>query len=70
MVITHNLADDFGGLAVGTVVHQTHLVHAVENATMHRLEAIPYVRQGSPHDDAHGVIEVRGVHLVFDGDVA
>ena len=43
------------------------LVHRVENAAMHRLEAVTRIRQRTRHDHAHGVIEVAALHLVRDG---
>ena len=35
---------------------------------MHRLQAVAHVGQRPADDHAHGVIEVRRTHLVFDGD--
>src|SRR5690606_24880487 len=38
----------------------------VKNAAMHGLETVTDVGQSSPDDYAHGVIQVRSAHLVFD----
>ena len=43
-------------------------MHAEKNAAMHRLQAVANIGQGAAHDHAHGVIEVRPLHLVFDID--
>ena len=34
---------------------------------MHRLEAVARVGQRARHDHAHGVIEIRTLHLIGDG---
>jgi hypothetical protein len=59
MVIPHDLAHDFGGLAIGPVGGQTHFVHAVQNTAMHRLEPVTDVGKRPANDHAHGIIEVR-----------
>ena len=68
MELTHHVADDAGGLLRGAVKVQPHLVHHVENAAMHGLQTVADIRQRAAHDHAHGVIEVRALHLVFDVD--
>jgi hypothetical protein len=35
---------------------------------MHRLETVARVRQGTPDNDAHGIVEIRTTHLVFEAD--
>ena len=37
---------------------QAQLGHGVEDAPLHRLEAIPQVRQGAVEDDVHGIVQV------------
>ena len=68
MELTHDVADDAGGLLGGAVKVQPHLVHHVKNAAMHRLQTVADVGQRAADDHAHGVIEVRALHLVFDVD--
>ena len=43
-------------------------LHGVEDAPMHRLQAVAHVGQRARHDHAHGVIEVGALHLLFDGN--
>ena len=64
-----DFADDLGALAGGAVGREAHFVHAEKNAAMDGLEAVANVGKGAAHDYAHGVIEVRALHLVFDIDV-
>ena len=33
---------------------------------MHRLEAVAHIGECAAHDHAHGVVEIRPAHLVFD----
>ena len=68
VILAHDLADDLGALARGPVGREAHLVHAEENAAMHGLQAVAHIGQGAAHDHAHGVIEIRPLHLVFDVD--
>ena len=44
------------------------LVHRVEDAPMHGLQAVAHIRQRARHDHAHRVIEVAALHLVGDGN--
>ena len=53
-MVLHRVADDVGDLVV-TAVFQ--LVHAVQDAALHGLEAIMNVRHGALQDDVAGVVE-------------
>jgi hypothetical protein len=68
MVFTENFAHDFGALPGRTVMVQTHLMQAIENAPVYRLQTVTNIRQSAAHDYAHRVIEIRALHLVFDID--
>src|SRR5262245_3697042 len=41
-------------------------MHAVEDAPVDRLEAVPHVGQRAGNDHAHGVIEVGALHLLLE----
>ncbi len=41
-------------------------MHGVEDAPVDGLEAVAHIGQGARNDHAHGVIEVRGAHLIVD----
>ena len=69
VVLAHDVADDAGGLHVAAVGAQPHLAHRVEDAALHRLEAVAHVRQGPRVDDRHGVLEEGVLHLEADVDV-
>ena len=66
MEFAEDFADDLGALAVRLRRGQTQLVHAEKNAAMDGLQAVAHIRQRAPDDHAHGVIEVRLLHLRFD----
>jgi hypothetical protein len=68
VVLTDHVADDTGRLLVRPVPVVVQLVHRKQHAAMHRLQAISGVRQRTPHDHAHRVIEVRTTHLLFETD--
>ena len=68
VIFTDDVADRARGLHVCLVpASYPVLVHRVEDAPVHRLEAVARIRQRTRHDHAHGVIEVAALHLVEDG---
>ena len=70
VVLTDHVTDDARRLVVRLVAVRAQFVHREQHAAVHRLEAVPHVRERAPHDHAHGVVEVAAAHLVFeiDGD--
>ena len=66
MVLTHHVTNDTGGFFIGLIVIVTHLIHRIKHTAMHRLQAVPDIWKGPAYDDAHGVIEVRLLHLIFE----
>jgi hypothetical protein len=68
MVLTDDITDDPRRLLVRLVPVVRQLVHGEENTTMHRLQAVASVGQGTADNHAHGVIEIRSTHLVFETD--
>ena len=67
MIASQHVAHAGGGFLKGLVRGQVVLVHGVENAAVDRLHAVPHVRQGAPHNDAHGVLDVGLLHLRHQG---
>ena len=51
--------DDVRLIGVEAGGREAELGHGVDNAALHRFKAIADVRQGTVHDDIHGVIEIR-----------
>lgn len=45
-----------------------HFSLAEQNAAVHGFEAIAHIRQGTRHDDAHGVGQIGLLHFRLDGD--
>jgi len=68
MVLAHDVSDDAGALARGTIGLKAHLLHGVENAAMHGLESVADIGESAADDDRHGVVEIRLLHLVFNVD--
>ncbi len=68
MVVTHDVSDDLGGLGVLLVVLESHLLHAVEDAAVHGLQAVADVGQCASDNNGHGVVKIRPAHLVFNID--
>ena len=64
MVLTHGIAYDTGTFSVRPVVADTQFIHVVKGAPLHRLQAVPNVRERTGDDDAHGVINERFLHLL------
>ena len=55
VILAQHLADDTRGFFVGRARADTHVVHGIENAAMHRFQAIACIRQRARHNHAHGV---------------
>ena len=55
-----------GRLAEGLFIDQPVLVHGIQDAAMHRLEAVPHVGQGTRYDDRHGIFNIAFLHLGVD----
>ena len=68
VIFLDDLADHARALRVALVGRDAFLVHRVEDAAMHGLQAVAHVGQRAPDDHAHRVVEIRPPHLVFDVD--
>ena len=66
MVLAEHVADDRRRLLEWPAGNEAELVHRVQDAAVHRLEAIAHVGQCARHDDAHRVVDERFFHLFVD----
>ncbi len=66
VVLAQHLAHNAGALLVVRARPQAQFGHGVEDAPLHRLETVADVGQRPRHDDAHGIVEVGGTHLLLD----
>ncbi len=66
VVLAHHLADDQRALRVGAVGAEPKLVHRVQHAAVHGLQAVAHVGQRAPDDHRHRVVEVGGAHLLLE----
>ena len=67
MVFSHCITDNTRTLTIRFVRCVIHFIHGVENTSLHRFETITYIRQGSCHNDGHGVF--KEVSSDFLGEV-
>ncbi len=68
VILAHGVAGDARRFVVGAVRRVIVLVHRIEDAAMHGLQPVAHVGQRARHDHAHGVIEIRPLHLVDERD--
>ena len=68
VIRAHDLTDDLGALGVRSVGSQTLVEHRVQDAPVNGLQAVTRVGQRARHDDRHGVLEERALHLEVDLD--
>ncbi len=68
VVVTHDITDDTRTLEVPAVRAVATVIHRVQDAPVHGLEAVADLRQRPADDDRHRVVEVRPLHLDFDTD--
>lgn len=47
---------------------EARVVHGVQHASVHRLEAVTDLGERTADDDAHRVIDVAALHLLLDVD--
>ena len=52
---------------VRLVMRVAHIVHRIEHAAVHRLQAVAHIGKCPAHDHAHRVIEIRPAHFCFQG---
>ena len=69
MVFAQDLANDTRAFLVRFVARVANARHSVENTAVDGLEAITHVGQRPCHDDRHGIVDVRGLHLLFNVDL-
>ena len=70
VIFAHHVADHARRFHVFLVGRMALFVHRVENAPVHRLEAVTRIGQCPRHDHAHRVIEIAALHLLGDGNRA
>ena len=64
--LTHGVRDRAGGLHIAALRAITGIEHRVEDAAVHRLQAIAHLRQGAANDDGHGVVDITRLHLLIN----
>ena len=69
VVLAHDLADDAGALGERPVRAVAAVVHRVDHAAVHGLQAVAHVGQRTADDDAHRVVEVGALHLGLQVDL-
>ncbi len=68
VVVAHDVADDTRALVVAAVGAVAAVVHRVDDAAVHGLEAVAHVGQGAADDDRHRVLDVAALHLGVEVD--
>jgi hypothetical protein len=58
MELAEHVADGTRRLLVLGIGVQPQLAHRIDDAPLHRLQAVADMRQGTVHDHVHGVVEV------------
>jgi hypothetical protein len=66
VVFTQNFSHNLGGLCGFDIVAQAHVAHGIEYAAVYRFEPVADIGQGAGHNHAHGIIQIRLLHLFFD----
>jgi hypothetical protein len=62
------VTDDAGGFLIRFIPVIAQFAHGEQRPPMHRFESIAHIRQRPADDHAHGVIEIRLPHFVFEID--
>ena len=64
MIPAQHITDDGRALAVGLIGGQAVLIGGKQNAAVNRLQSVPYIGQGTVHNDRHGVFQKALAHFV------
>ena len=71
VVFAEHFTHDTGALLVRLgVVQPQVMVYGIEDAPVYGLEPVAHIRQRTADDHAHGVIEVRALHLFYNVGLA
>ena len=65
MVPAQHRSDGVRAFTVGLVGVEVVFIHGVEDAPVHRLQAVPHIRQGARHNNRHGVVQKGFFNLLF-----
>ncbi len=68
VILADHVAHGARRLVVGTVGGEVELAHRIEDAPVHRFQAVANVGQRAAHDHAHRVIEIAAFHFIEDRD--
>ena len=68
VIVAHRVADDLGALQEAAVRRQPQLVHGVEDAPVHGLQAVAHVGQRAVHDGRQRVRQVALFQRVLEVD--
>ncbi len=68
MVFAQHLTDDAGGFLVRSVVQEPQIVHRIEDASLHRLEPVAYVGEGTVGDRLPCISHVGLGHVTMELD--
>ena len=66
MVLTDNVTDHAGRFLVRLVEVIAKHTHCVQDTPVNRLQTIANVRQCTPDNDTHRVVQIGLLHLVFE----
>ena len=62
VIFTHGVTHDTGAFLRRSVVENSVLVHRVEDAPLHRLQAVTHIRKCTGDNHRHSVVDIRGLH--------
>ena len=68
VIVAHRLGNGACGFRVAAVGPEAGVVHRVEHAAVHGLEAVANLWQRAADDHAHRVVDVAALHLLLDVD--
>ena len=63
VILTHHLTNGTSGFAEFLLSGVPALIHTVEHTAVNRFESITCIRECSPDDHGHGVVDVRIFHF-------
>ncbi len=68
VILTKYLTDDARTLLIRLGRYVVDVHHTVQDTAVYWFETVTYIWQRTGYDDRHGVVDIRGFHLLLDVD--
>ena len=65
MIFTHGITDDTRTFSMWLIRSIVQLDHGIQHSPLYGFQSIPYIRKSPGSDHAHGIIDIKLLHGLF-----